>query len=522
MKEITERAARALAPLAILALSLGSASMVGLGPVTQAAAATDGITVFVGYADSIHALGEFPNPWDGSPNVTFDGCTPASACTFDAGAVRVENDSTSSVLVNQVSVHLGACLYTWTGPLYPVKLAPGSSLITTQRMSGAAAGCTGPDPASFDSSDFGNAGCSNDGLLPTVDVTVDGVTTSNTDSGQVLNTGGLDPVECTNVNESTEWVPLGSKPCPGQSLSLTPASQTHSIATTAAVTAAFINACGSPLSGVLVHFNVTAGPNIGVTGSAITNVAGNASFSYSSLLTGTDKLSATITNPAGFTATSNTADVTWTVEFAPGGGSFVIGNNNAVLGGTVDFWGAEWAKRNSLTGGPAPRSFKGFAEEPTSPACGENWTTDPGNSTPPPDGPLPTLMAVIVTSSSHQSGPNISGDIVEIVLVKTDAGYEPNPGHAGTGTVVAIVCGGSVRPASTNPQRQKVTSSSVASGSANLPTSAAPSNPPSAGRTDGPTTSHGAGVSTKSECLSQTRGVGTPHNTPSCGRPSRS
>jgi hypothetical protein len=29
---------------------------------------------------------------------------------------------------------------------------------------------------------------------------------------------------------------------------------------------------------------------------------------------------------------------------------------------------------------------------------------------------------------------------VHIVIVQTDAGYEPNPGHAGTGTIVAQFC----------------------------------------------------------------------------------
>jgi hypothetical protein len=40
-----------------------------------------------------------------------------------------------------------------------------------------------------------------------------------------------------------------------------------------------------------------------------------------------------------------------------------------------------------------------------------------------------------------KSGPIISGDIPKMVIVHTDPGYEPNPGHAGTGTVTAIVCG---------------------------------------------------------------------------------
>ena len=124
----------------------------------------------------------------------------------------------------------------------------------------------------------------------------------------------------------------------------------------------------------------------------------------------------------------------------PGGGSFVIGNLNSAIGTSVEFWGAQWAKKNSLSGGPAPRSFKGFAESPKTPACGTNWIADPGNSTPPPAGPLPAFMAVIVTSLATKSGNTIHGNTPHIVIVKTNPGYAPNPGHAGTGTVVLAVC----------------------------------------------------------------------------------
>ena len=343
------RALRCINPLAafvIAALSLASASTATLFSVTQAVAGS-GIGVFVGYADGIHAMGDFPNPWNGSPNVTFDGCSPASACTFDAGAVRIENDNTSSVMVNRLSVHIGACLFTWSGPLYPVMLSPGASLITTQRGPSQIAGCSGPDPSSFDSSDLPMPGiCTNDGILPTVDVTVDGKTTSYIDSGQVLNAGGVDPGICANTNESTEWVRIGNRPCPGQSLSLAPAAQTHSVGTTASVSATFTNKCGSPLSGVVILFEVKAGPHAGLTGSGISDVSGSATFAYSSLVPGTDALRATVTNSVGFTTTSNDVTVTWTFEFAPGGGSFVIGNNNAVVGTTVNFWGAQWATLN--------------------------------------------------------------------------------------------------------------------------------------------------------------------------------
>jgi hypothetical protein len=124
---------------------------------------------------------------------------------------------------------------------------------------------------------------------------------------------------------------------------------------------------------------------------------------------------------------------------APGGGSFVVGDKSAT--GSVTFWGSQWAKVNALSGGPAPDAFKGFALNGAT--CGGTWSTDPGNSSPPPAGPLPAYMAVLVTSNSAKAGSTIYGNTVAIVIVQTNAGYKNDPGHAGTGTVVATLCTGS-------------------------------------------------------------------------------
>jgi hypothetical protein len=126
--------------------------------------------------------------------------------------------------------------------------------------------------------------------------------------------------------------------------------------------------------------------------------------------------------------------------FAPGGGAFVAGDNSSGIGKTVTFWGAQWAKSNSLSGGVAPASFKGYAKSPATPTCGAAWSTDPGNSSSPPAGPLPAYMGVIAAGSAQQNGSAISGTTPHIVVVKTNAGYAPDPGHAGTGAVVAQVC----------------------------------------------------------------------------------
>jgi hypothetical protein len=122
-------------------------------------------------------------------------------------------------------------------------------------------------------------------------------------------------------------------------------------------------------------------------------------------------------------------------------GSFVIGDGNAAVGNRVTFWGAQWADVNTLSGGAAPSGFKGFAgsTSPNPPICGGAWISNPGNSSGLPSS-VPSLIRVIVTSSITKSGPTISGNIPQIAIVLTDPGYGPNPGHSGTGTVVAVVC----------------------------------------------------------------------------------
>jgi hypothetical protein len=48
-------------------------------------------------------------------------------------------------------------------------------------------------------------------------------------------------------------------------------------------------------------------------------------------------------------------------------------------------------------------------------------------------------MAVMASSSITKSGSTISGNIIHMVIIKTDPGYDSNGGHGGTGTVVAII-----------------------------------------------------------------------------------
>ncbi len=156
--------------------------------------------------------------------------------------------------------------------------------------------------------------------------------------------------------------------------------------------------------------------------------------------TPTSTPTATATPTATPTATS-TPTPTPTPTATPQAGSFVIGDRDAVVGTKVTFWGAQWDKANHLSGGSAPASFKGFANvlSPNPPSCGGTWLSDPGNSCNPPDS-VPAFINVIAASSVTKSGPVISGNGPKMVIVKTNPGYGPAPGHTGTGTVTAVIC----------------------------------------------------------------------------------
>lgn len=194
---------------------------------------------------------------------------------------------------------------------------------------------------------------------------------------------------------------------------------------------------GTPLAGKLV--TLAAGT---ATCTATTDASGNASCQTTTAVTGPSRdvaITASFAGEPGALLPSRDSANGFVWVFL-NGGSFVRGDRDADDG--VMFWGAQWAKSNPLSRGSAPDAFKGFAGTVTTPAqCNSGWTTRPGNSTPPPSGPLPAYMAVVVASSITKSGSTISGDVKKIVIVKTNGGYDSNPGHAGTGVVVGTVCG---------------------------------------------------------------------------------
>ncbi len=172
------------------------------------------LSVYVGYADNVRANPFFPVPWNGSSNVTFEGCS-ASNCSFDGGAVRVTNSGTTAETISSFQIQFDApgdtvpCIYS----IWPtsVPIAPGASVIYAQTQSGASNSCT-PSSGQMDSSDIGpnstgwSGNCGQSGVVPQVSVTANGVTKTIADSSLILNTDGYDLASCPpNTNESHAW-----------------------------------------------------------------------------------------------------------------------------------------------------------------------------------------------------------------------------------------------------------------------------------------------------------------------------
>ena len=165
---------------------------------------------------------------------------------------------------------------------------------------------------------------------------------------------------------------------------------------------------------------------------------------------GNQPVSATFNGDSYYAASSDNSQQGLVFSYLPAGGGFALGDqavHSAMPTTTLTWWGSKWAKLNPLSGGGTPASFKGFAQTflngsttVADPVCGGTWTGTTGPSTALPSG-VPAYMAVVVPNKVTQSGSTISGNVAKVVIVKTNAGYQPDPDEPGTGSVVATLCG---------------------------------------------------------------------------------
>jgi hypothetical protein len=194
-----------------------------------------------------------------------------------------------------------------------------------------------------------------------------------------------------------------------------------------------------PIAGRTLTLTLGSGASADSCVTAATDSAGKASCTVAATVAqGPQQLRADFAGDAYYLPSTD-ANKTAIVFAFPERGAFVLGDRTDSA--SVTFWSAQWSSANFPSGGGAPSSFEGFAASlnATPPACGGTWSTEPGNSSTPVSS-LPAYMGTLVTSSVRKSSSTIFGTVVSIVVVKTAAGYAPDPGHAGTGAVVATYC----------------------------------------------------------------------------------
>ncbi len=280
-----------------------------------------GLVVSVAYADGSPDGLNFPRPWAGAPDVIFVGnCTSGVDC--DTGAIRIDNHTPNTAVLNDVSVAFPNPTYgltvldPWLHPTgnipsqLPLTIPAGKTVIL--------ASVNGGD---FDTSDdvpsLPNPSCTSAlppfYYPPVVTVSLgDGSKTSLFDTGHIVDDGG------GNTDCVFAWHPMGTTGvnAQGTTVTLQPLSASQQVQKPESFTANVADVVGaSPQVGVTVNFNAISGPNAGVMGQAITDDLGNATFSYTSTLTGLDTVVASVQQAGAIpTITSNTGTVQWVTQ----------------------------------------------------------------------------------------------------------------------------------------------------------------------------------------------------------------
>jgi hypothetical protein len=325
----------------------------------QTAAATStagGLSVFVGYAEDKETLtpppSDFPTPWAGAPNTVFLGgtvpgqaaCGSLAAC-YDTGAIRLDNSGASPATVSNVSVDDHSSLpggKVFTNLWGSFTVPPGQSVILAANPPSANPGFDNFDTSGFPSS------CTPLSVPPTVTLSVAGIATTLVDSTHVLDTGGIDPGQCSpKHNESEQWRPIGASGSTSARLTLGPTTATAFQGHQVTETATLLDAAGTGLPNTPVGFSVVSGPDAGQTGRSITDGSGHAAFTYTGSGQGEDVVNATVTTVGSFA--SNSTTVLWVNGASAGWSSADIGNPSLAGSQSFDSGTGTW----TLKGGGA-------------------------------------------------------------------------------------------------------------------------------------------------------------------------
>ena len=186
---------------------VGTESSPSAGVQLTAAAPSASVQVYVAYADNRTAATFFPNPWYYTPNLYFLG---THGPAFDTGAIMIVNDGTTAVVLSRGAsvdgLNNGNVYKVWDGliPAAGLTIAPGGRVALLQTSV-----CTVANVSTC--SNF-NTGASTTGTTPTnnipvIHLTLNGVAQSFSDTGQILNTGGVD---VPTRNASMQWRLVGT------------------------------------------------------------------------------------------------------------------------------------------------------------------------------------------------------------------------------------------------------------------------------------------------------------------------
>jgi hypothetical protein len=133
-------------------------------------------------------------------------------------------------------------------------------------------------------------------------------------------------------------------------IQLAPATDTKMTGASETLTAT-VTTGGSPAAGKTVTFTVFSGPNAGKTGTAVTDTAGHATFTYTSSVAGTDFVHAQFVDSSGATETSGNAQITWTAPTSFATSTAVASDlNPSTYGLTVHFTATVTSSGGTPTG----------------------------------------------------------------------------------------------------------------------------------------------------------------------------